>query len=185
MPLRRLFFLALLMVGLLVAQSTGPRYTADGRLEFPAGYREWIFLSAGRGMTYGPAAGANAAPLFDNVFVLPSAYHAFLETGQWPEGTMFVLEIRSAGSEESINTGGQFQKELRAVEVEVKDKRFTETNGWAYFNFGGQREPVAALPKTAACYSCHEQNGAVENTFVQFYPTLIDAAKAHGVYRSR
>ena len=27
------------------------------------------------------------------------------------------------------------------------------------------------------CYSCHEQHGAVDTTFVQFYPTLIDAAK--------
>ena len=30
------------------------------------------------------------------------------------------------------------------------------------------------------CYSCHEQNGAVDTTFVQFYPTLIDAAKKIG-----
>lgn len=164
---------------------SGPRYDADGRLEFPADYREWVFLSAGRGMTYGPSANPNGPPLFDNVFVLPAAYREFLKTGQWPDGAMFVLEIRSAATEESINKGGQFQKDLRAIEVEVKDKRFTETGGWAFFEFGTKRDPAAALPKTADCYSCHSQNGAVENTFVQFYPTLIDVAKSHGTFKQR
>jgi len=39
------------------------------------------------------------------------------------------------------------------------------------------------LPTSAECYSCHAQNGAVDNTFVQFYPTLIDVAKKHGTFK--
>jgi hypothetical protein len=31
---------------------------------------------------------------------------------------------------------------------------------------------------TAVCYSCHEQHAAVDTTFVQFYPTLLEIAKA-------
>jgi len=86
--------------------------------------------------------------------------------------------------EGSINHGGQFQKDLVAIEVEVEDKqRFAETNGWAFFGFGGGRQPVAQVAKTQDCYSCHPQNGAVEQTFVQFYPTLIDIAKAHKTFR--
>ena len=27
------------------------------------------------------------------------------------------------------------------------------------------------------CYSCHEKHGAVDTTFVQFYPTLIKLAE--------
>jgi len=27
------------------------------------------------------------------------------------------------------------------------------------------------------CYSCHEQHGAVDTTFVQSYPTLLNIAK--------
>ena len=30
------------------------------------------------------------------------------------------------------------------------------------------------------CYSCHEQHGAVDTTFVQFYPTLINLAQQKG-----
>ena len=33
------------------------------------------------------------------------------------------------------------------------------------------------LPKEMECYSCPEQHGAVDSTFVQFYPTLLEIAK--------
>lgn len=159
-------------------------FTEDNRLEFPADYREWVFLSAGKGMTYGPAGNPNGPALFDNVFVNPAAYRDFLKSGRWPDHSTFVLEIRSAATEGSINRGGQFQKDIVAVEVEVKDtQRFAETNGWAFFGFGDSRQPAAQVAKTQDCYSCHPKNGAVEQTFVQFYPTLIDIAKAHKTFR--
>ena len=61
-----------------------PAYTADGRMLFPADYRQWIFLSSGVDMSYGPGAGTGHT-MFDNVFVNPEAYKAFLETGTWPD----------------------------------------------------------------------------------------------------
>ena len=36
--------------------SQTPTYTADGRLMFPAKYREWIYLSSGVDMSYSPNA---------------------------------------------------------------------------------------------------------------------------------
>lgn len=156
------------------------RFTADQRLEFPADYREWIFLSSGRGMTYGPSANPNGPPVFDNVFVTPSAYRSFVKTGRWPEQAIFILEIRNAKSEGSINKGGQFQTDVTGIEVLVKDtKRFKDTEGWGFFEFEADRKPAAQLAKTASCYACHSKNAAVEYTFVQFYPTLIPIAKAH------
>lgn len=169
-------------------QTTAPavaevRYTSDNRLEFPADYREWIFLSSGRGMTYGPSANPNGPPNFDNVFVAPAAYREFVKTGAWPDRTIFALEIRQAVTEGSINKGGQFQKDLVGFEVEVKDKRFTDTNGWGFFEFDASHKPAVMLAKNQTCYTCHPTNGAVEQTFVQFYPTLIPIAKAHGTFR--
>src|SRR5688572_7210164 len=71
----------------------GPRYNAAGELIRPTDYREWVFVSSGLGMTYGPAqAAAGRAPMFDNVFVTRAAYRAFMNTGRWPDKTMFVLE---------------------------------------------------------------------------------------------
>ena len=36
------------------------------------------------------------------------------------------------------------------------------------------------IPQTADCYSCHAAHGAVDTTFVQFYPTLLPIAKSKG-----
>jgi Cytochrome P460 len=159
-----------------------PQYTPDGRLVFPANYREWVFLSSGLGMTYGPL-GSGGDPRFDNVFVNPSAYRAFLETGHWPDKTVLVLEVRSAQSKGSINRGGHFQSQVAGVETHVKDeKRFPRK--WAFFGFdNGSSASRAAEAQTSSCYTCHEPNGAVDTTFVQFYPTLIPVARAKGTLR--
>jgi hypothetical protein len=164
----------------------GPRYGADGKLLRPTDYREWIFLTAGLGMTYGPAATADASsPRFDNVFVNPSSYRSFMQTGRWPDKTIFILEIRNSASEGSINRAGRFQTGVTAIEAAVKDERFPDK--WAYFDFGpgsGLRESVDPLPRTARCYACHTQNTAVEQTFVQFYPTLFEVATKMGTVKS-
>jgi acyl carrier protein phosphodiesterase len=35
----------------------------------------------------------------------------------------------------------------------------------------------------AACVECHTNNTAVERTFVQFYPTLLEVARAKGTVK--
>ena len=169
----------------LAQQPTQPsprdiRFTADQRLEFPESYREWIYLSSGRGMSYGPSADPNGPPVFDNVFVNPAAYRSFVKTGRWPDQSIFILEIRKAISEGSINKGGQFQGDIVGVEVLVKDtRRFADTQGWGFYEFTANRNPAPKLPKSESCYACHATNAAVEHTFVQFYPTLAPIAAAH------
>lgn len=164
-----------------------PRFgTADNELMRPENYREWIYLSSGFGMSYNPAtnAGGPANPPFDNVFVSPSAYRSFLQTGTWPDKTMFVLELRSSAGEASINKQGKFQDQLIGIEVEVKDEsRFP--GKWAFYEFGRSAASAKPLPQSAACYSCHAQNGAVDNTFVQFYPTLAGIARQKGTFQNR
>ena len=156
-----------------------PTYTEDGSLRFPANYREWVYLTSGVDMSYSPNAMAMDHSMFDNVFVNPDAYKAFLQTGTWPDKTVLVLEVRVAGSKASINKSGHYQTtELMGREVHVKDEsRFPRK--WAFFGFDSDA-PGKQVPKEAACYSCHEQHAAVDTTFVQFYPTLIELAKTKG-----
>jgi hypothetical protein len=158
--------------------SDGPQFTADGKLLL-ADYRQWIFLSSGLGMTYGPAAQADQGnPLFDNVFVNPAAYRAFVANGSWPDKTIFILEIRRAIEKGSINNAGRYQNDVVAIEAAVKDEaRFPQK--WAYLGFG-RSDKATALPANSACNSCHTQHAAVENTFVQFYPTLLEIATHKG-----
>ena len=152
-----------------------PTYTQDGNLKFPANYREWVYVTSGVDMSYGPAANRGHS-MFDNVFVNPEAYKAFLQTGTWPDKTMLVLEVRMAGSKGSINKNGHFQTgEVMGREVHLKDEsRFS--GKWAFFD---SEDGVTGklLPKEMDCYSCHSQHGAVDTTFVQFYPTLLEIAK--------
>ena len=174
----RTILLSLAAIALLSAQQ--PDFNSKGELQLPATYREWVFLSSGLGMTYGPAAGAeDRAPRFDNVFVNPGAYRAFLETGKWPDKTMFVLEVRGSVSKGSINNAGHYQGNLNGIDVEVKDTARFPGSGWAFFALGTSSTAKMIL-RTENCYSCHSKNGAVDNTFVQFYPTLLPVAKAKG-----
>lgn len=183
--MRTLVLVLLLSSLALFAQS--PQYTADNQLLRPADYREWIYLSSGLGMTYGPLnANRSATQAFDNVFVTRAAYSHFLESGRWPDKTMFALEVRSSSQHGSINKDGHFQTGVRAVEILVRDEqRFPEK--WGFFGFPAKN---GEFPKTskqfgkeAGCNACHKANGAVDGTFVQFYPTLLPIAQRKGTLR--
>ncbi|MGJ5818806.1 cytochrome P460 family protein [Paludibaculum fermentans] len=180
--------LLLASFSLLAVAADRPQFNDKGELLFPADYREWTYLSSGLGMTYGPAAAqALESPMFDNVFVNPSAYAAFKQTGKWPDSTIFVLEIRYSVSQGSINKGGFYQSDVVAIEAAVKDTARFE-KGWGYFNFAGGLRPfltsTKVLDRKASCYGCHEPNGAVENSFSQFYPTALSVAEKMGTVRA-
>lgn len=163
--------------------STAPSYTADGKLVFPAKYREWIYLTTGLNMDYSPNVNFTDHDMFDNVFVNPEAYQSFLATGTWPDKTIFVLEGRMAASKGSINKGGHYQTtDVMTHPIHIKDtSRFAATGGWAFFGFD-DGDTSSQIPKEAVCYSCHADHGAVDTTFVQFYPTLLEIAKAKGTF---
>jgi hypothetical protein len=146
-----------------------------------ADYREWIYLSTGIDMSYSPKASEDPAhSMFDNVFVNPEAYRKFLATGTWPDKTVMVLEVRGARSRGSINQRGRFQDSaIMGIEVHVKDvTRFP--GKWAFFSFDNPGTNGTLVPQGAPCYSCHSAHGAVDTTFVQFYPTLLPIAQKKG-----
>jgi len=183
-PLLLVLALALALSQMTLTQQTSsgkdngansPIYKADGNLKFPTQYREWVYLTSGVDMSYSPNMNMDHS-MFDNVFVNPEAYKAFLQTGKWPDKTMLVLEGRVAGSKGSINKTGHFQTgEIMGLEVHLKDEaRFP--GKWAFFS-SDDGVTGKLLPREMDCYSCHEQHGAVDTTFVQFYPTLLEVAK--------
>jgi len=171
----------------LSAQTTtgdGPQYVAGSdKLIRPANYREWIFIGSSLGLDY-PEPGAAPRPdRFNNVFVNPSSYRAFMQTGKWPDKTAWVLEFRAVGTEAVANRQGKFQTGVVNFEVNVKDSRFKD--GWGYFIFRDGETNTAPLAGDTAqrCIDCHTAHTAVERTFVQFYPTLLDVAKRMGTLR--
>ena len=178
-----LFAVAIALCVAAFAQEAGqkntPEYTAKGEMKLPEHYREWVYLTTGFDMNYNPGLASPDHHMFDNVFVNPEAFKAFNETGRWPDKTIMVLEARMAEGKGSINQKGNYQgSDVMAREVHVKDEaRFP--GKWAFFGFDNGTTGEM-FPTSAACYSCHADHGAVDTTFVQFYPTLLGVAKAKG-----
>jgi Cytochrome P460 len=156
----------------------GPEYTKDAQLKLPENYRQWVYLTTGFDMSYNPSL-SMGHHMFDNVFVNPESYKSFVETGTWPDKTVLVLEGRMGQDKGSINQKGSYQgTEIMGIEAHVKDEaRFP--GKWAFFIFDGAKT-AEMVPTNMECYTCHAQHAAVDNTFVQFYPTLLPIAQSKG-----
>ncbi len=165
-----------------VVQPASPQFTADGKLVRPEGYRRWVYVSSGYGMSYSQKAD-DSMVMFTNVFVNPSSYDYYLAQGNWPDKTIFVLELYGSTSQGSINKHGSYQTDFMGLDVEVKDeKRFADK--WAYFGFdAAEKTASATTPSKNDCWKCHDENAAVEHSFVQFYPELLKVAREKGTIK--
>ena len=171
--------------------TAGPQFDERGELMRPEDYRSWVFLNTALGLTYGPnRPQAGAPPVFTSVFVNPKAYAEFQKSGQWPDGTIFALEVRPGIAAVSALDGAITQGARRALEVAVRDSSRYPDGGWSYFSFDPPRDTPAAFreraapfPRTAGCYSCHAKHAAVQWTFTQFYADAFERAKQLGTVR--
>ncbi len=175
-----LFFISACAVSMVVSKpapiADWSQYTNGDELVRPPDYREWVFISSGFRLSNNPSPAEGAT--FTNVFVNPSAYKQFLTTGNWPDQTVLVEEKRTSSNKGSLNKAAQFQTDLVGISVKVKDAaRFPDK--WAYFSFDSSAKTAHANPK-AACWQCHHDQGAVDSTYVQFYPTLKPVAQKFG-----
>ncbi|HVY63723.1 MAG TPA: hypothetical protein VHH11_02790 [Gammaproteobacteria bacterium] len=100
----------------------------------------------------------------------------------WPDRTILIAERRASATNLSIDKTGfaQTGPVLGSPELEIKD---ASKGGWLFYEVAQGEGTAMSLPKSKACYSCHAEHAAVDSTFVQFYPTLVDAAKRNGTYR--
>ncbi len=171
-------FVMALTVGALplaatAADSQKIEYSAEGRLIPPENYRQWVFLTSSLDLNYNapvPGAPPSDHSQLDNVFVDPAAYDVFVKTGTWPDKTIMVKENRDTASAGSISKSGKYQTAVVSLEFHVKDEaKFP--GKWGFFGNGGSG-PARFFPTTASCYSCHGDHGAVDTTFVQFYPAI-------------
>lgn len=187
-----LLSLAILLLGVApekpanAPSSEAPEYTSDAQLRLPQDYRDWVWLTSDFHTATDPAKPqAGERRLFNNIFVNPEAYREFLQNGRWPDKTMLVVEQRTAEEMGSSNPNqrGTDQSSVIGIGVHVKDEaRFS--GKWAFFGFQGGRTTAGMIPVTAACYSCHAARGAVDSTFVQFYPTLLPVATSRNTLSS-
>jgi hypothetical protein len=158
-------------------------FDSNGKLKLPTGYRRWVFVGA----PLTPNAlnnGKSAFPEFHHVYVEARNVDAYLKTGSFPEGTVFVKELVRLldptfpdGSRTEPSGRGYFAGAYNGMDVTVKDsKRFAKTNGWGFFTFGHHPLPYAELAAESPaddCAGCHMTHVAkTDMTWVQFYPML-------------
>ena len=162
-------------------------FNDDGEVLRPDDWRSWIYV----GSPLTPNAlnnGSAPFPEFHNVYMEPSAFETYQQTGEFPEGTQIAKELvsvvskdaHSDGSTSQVSGRGYFQSEFQGLELTIKDSsRYPdEPGGWVYFSFGHQAEPynaTASPQATANCNSCHQASAQQDWVFTQFYPVLRSA----------
>jgi hypothetical protein len=142
-------------------------------------YSTWVFMGAGMF----PSADNVAPPRFSNIFVNPEAYAVYRDTGTWPDRTVIISEKRGGITTRPVTTGagwGQTGDPL-GFELEIKD---AARGGWMYYTAAASQTAAQPVAKQSDCVTCHREHAAVDSTFVQFYPRLIDAAKRHGTFKT-
>jgi len=147
--------------------------TADGKLRKPADLANWVFLGTSLGMGYNPGSFNAARPgQFQVVLMEPSAYRHFVETGTYAPGSMFLLSFYDADTQKrSINQNGYTQADLTNYEIHLVDPA-KNADGHVFYLFSADATEGGPLPPGNACARCHNQHGAFNGTFAQFYPTL-------------
>lgn len=155
-----------------------PQFTEEGALIRPEGWETWVLAGTSMGLTYNEPTslpGPGEPPgRFLNVYMQPWAFERFRETGEFPQGTMFILAGAEPVSKADPARGGFYQGELSLLEVHLKKEGLHES-GWGFYGFaGGRAETAPMIPGEAACYSCHRDEAALDHVFVQFYPPLRD-----------
>jgi Cytochrome P460 len=162
---------------------TGPKFTKEGNLVLPSGFREWVFI----GGPITPNALNNGKadfPEFHDVYIERENLRYYQTHGNFPEGTVMVKELVLTqpgkypdGSIDSASGRGYFPGALQGLDVMVKDsKRFGDTNDWGFFTFGHHAppyEPTAKVMSAGQCASCHIAGVAkTDMVWVQYYPLL-------------
>ncbi len=151
-----------------------PEYDAENALRLPANYRKWVFVGSSLGLRYSAAVQPPKAETFKHVYVNPIGYREYRKTGEFPNGTMFLLEVFTKGTRIDPALQGSFSQEFTGLEAAVKSgDRFDDP--WTYYSFDGEdgKRLSKARRFTSDRYiSCHRKHAATDHVFTQFYPVL-------------
>jgi hypothetical protein len=141
-------------------------FEGSNTLVRPEGYRDWIIVGPSArphrsGVDHGVVVAKRTAT--PSVYINPSGYREYANTGRFPEGTVMIWE------------------QSPVLLASVKDStRFD--GGWGFFDFTGVEGRMTSkaqpLPESSGCRACHRRDAETELVFTQFYPVLQSARRA-------
>jgi hypothetical protein len=149
-------------------EAAGANYTATGELVRSDDWLRWVFLGASLNLSYEDE--PPPADFFANVFMEPSAYAHFEQTGEFPDGTQTAAVGYLASGGAAPAEHGLYAGENVVFEMSVKDSALDPLVPWRYYSFG-DAATAPANPREA-CFDCHADHAATDHVFTQFYPVL-------------
>lgn len=172
--MKRLLPIAVSLVAaasIAAAAFAGPSYDADGKIIIPQNMDRWPTV----GTTYALSYEGDGGTTLNSVRLDPESYEAYVNTGKFPVGTIMALEVRLPVTEVAPAKGGQTQGAIVGRSLHVKDEK-GGPGTWTFYGYAAGQKVGSAIPRSQACYSCHDEHaGKTDTVFMQFYPTLKEA----------
>jgi hypothetical protein len=157
--------------GVLMLFSAVAAVSADDRVPFPNGLRDWFFVNSMTANADSPVFGhvAGVHHIYVNAKGLP-----ILKKGgpfPYPDGTIFADDVH----EFSVKNGASIEGAKKFVTVMVKDaKKYETTGGWGFQVWAAGDPSKPQVPDAAhsveACFVCHTPQKAQDYTFSTFIP---------------
>jgi len=156
---------------LAAAAFAGPSFDSEGRILIPANMDRWPTV----GTTYALSYEGDGGTTLNSVRLDPESYDAFVKTGQFPVGAIFALEVRTPVTEVAPAKGGKTQGAIVGRSLHVKDEK-AGPGTWTFYGYGATAATGSPIPRSQACYSCHDEHaGKTDTVFMQYYPALAEA----------
>lgn len=160
---------------LAAAAFAGPTFDDQGRIVIPQNMDRWPTV----GTTYALQYEGDGGMTLNTVRLDPESYDAYVATGAFPVGAMLQLEVRLPVEEIAPAKGGKTQGTIVGRSLHVKDEK-AGPGTWTFYGFGPGSTTGNPVPRSQACYACHDEHaGKTDTVFMQFYPTLSEARAKH------
>ncbi len=131
-------------------------------------------------MSYSPNAMQMDHHMFDNVFVNPESYAAFLETGTWPDKTVLGARRPHGAGQRIDQSEGQFSEHRSDGDRGAREGRSAFSGEVGFLCLRRRQDCQDGPHDYRSATAATPNHAAVDTTFVQFYPTLLPIARSKG-----
>jgi hypothetical protein len=156
--------LAALLLALTLA---APALAEEGKVAYPAGYRQWAHVKS-------MVIHSDRHPLFaafggiHHVYANAEAAKALAKGGTFADGSVLVFDLLEAKDE----NGAFVEGNRKVVAVMEKNRaRFRPTGGWGFEGFkGDSRTDRVVTDANGECFGCHQQQKSNDFVFSSLRP---------------
>jgi hypothetical protein len=153
-----------------------PYVDKDGEISLPKDYKQkWTHLGS---WAVARKEGETVHEMHD-VYTQPETTAAYNKTGEFPDGTVLVKEVRHTKTDELTTGHASWSTDIKIWFVMIKDQkeRFKDSDhwgegwGWALFEAKDPTKNVSA-GYDSSCISCHVPVEDTDWVYTYGYPTL-------------